>query len=197
MQVRCVLFPRREIAAIGIAPLTSMYFFGPERRAGVDDFRDAVHDSDGLRMVNGSGERLWRPLRNPPSVADLGLRRREPALLRPDPARPRLRALPGRRGPLRARARAPGSSRAKAGAAARSCWSSCRAATSSPTTSSPSGGPRRRCAPESRAHLHLPPDLGARPSPRSCRSPASSPPAAASRSSTPASGSSSSTSTSA
>ena len=42
-----------------------MYFFGPERRAGVDDFRDAVHDSDGLRIVNGSGERLWRPLRNP------------------------------------------------------------------------------------------------------------------------------------
>ena len=42
-----------------------MYFFGPERRAGIDDFRDAVHDSDGLRMVNGRGERLWRPLRNP------------------------------------------------------------------------------------------------------------------------------------
>jgi glucans biosynthesis protein len=68
MQVRCVLFPRREIAAIGIAPLTSMYFFGPESRAGIDDFRDAVHDSEGLRMVNGSGERLWRPLRNPSSV---------------------------------------------------------------------------------------------------------------------------------
>lgn len=68
MTIRSVLFPRREIAAIGIAPLTSMYFFGPERRAGVDDFRDAVHDSDGLRMVNGRGERLWRPLRNPPSL---------------------------------------------------------------------------------------------------------------------------------
>jgi glucans biosynthesis protein len=68
MQVRCMLFPRREITSIGIAPLTSMYFFGPESRAGVDDFRDAVHDSDGLRMVNGSGERLWRPLRNPPRV---------------------------------------------------------------------------------------------------------------------------------
>ena len=65
MTIRSVLFPRREIKAIGIAPLTSMYYFGPERRAGVDDFRDAVHDSDGLRIVNGSGERLWRPLRNP------------------------------------------------------------------------------------------------------------------------------------
>ena len=45
-----------------------MYFFGPENRANVDDFRDAVHDSDGLRIVNGFGERLWRPLRNPSSV---------------------------------------------------------------------------------------------------------------------------------
>ena len=104
MQVRAVLFPRREIATVGIAPLTSMYFFGPERRAGVDDFRDAVHDSDGLRIVNGKGERLWRPLRNPPRLADLVLRRREPAGLRADPAGARFRALPGRRGPLRAAA---------------------------------------------------------------------------------------------
>jgi glucans biosynthesis protein len=68
MQIRAQLFPRRAISQVGIAPLTSMYFFGPERRAGVDDFRDAVHDSDGLRMVTGSGERLWRPLRNPTSI---------------------------------------------------------------------------------------------------------------------------------
>jgi glucans biosynthesis protein len=65
MRIQTVLFPRRDIASIGIAPLTSMYYFGPESRADVDDFRDAVHDSDGLRMVNGHGERLWRPLRNP------------------------------------------------------------------------------------------------------------------------------------
>ncbi len=68
MQLRVVLFPRRDINAVGIAPLTSMYFFGPESRTGIDDFRNAVHDSDGLRMVNGSGERLWRPLRNPPAI---------------------------------------------------------------------------------------------------------------------------------
>ncbi len=68
MDIESVLFPRVEITTAGIAPLTSMYFFGPESRAGVDDFRDAVHDSDGLRMINGLGERLWRPLRNPPKV---------------------------------------------------------------------------------------------------------------------------------
>ncbi len=68
MEIESVLFPRVEITEAGIAPLTSMYFFGPERRAGVDDFRDAVHDSDGLRIVNGTGERVWRPLRNPPQI---------------------------------------------------------------------------------------------------------------------------------
>jgi periplasmic glucans biosynthesis protein len=68
MHVRALLFPRVDIEKIGIAPLTSMYFFGPERRAGIDDFRDAVHDSCGLRIINGGGERLWRPLRNPASV---------------------------------------------------------------------------------------------------------------------------------
>jgi glucans biosynthesis protein len=67
MRIQNVLFPRRDIASVGIAPLTSMYFFGPESRARIDDFRDAVHDSDGLRMINGHGERLWRPLRNPPA----------------------------------------------------------------------------------------------------------------------------------
>ncbi len=66
--IRSVLFPRTEITEVGIAPLTSMYFFGPENRAGIDDFRDAVHDSHGLAMSNGNGERLWRPLSNPPSV---------------------------------------------------------------------------------------------------------------------------------
>jgi glucans biosynthesis protein len=68
MEVRSVLFPRVEIAAAGIAPLTSMYYFGPDRRTHVEDFRDAVHDSSGLRMVNGAGERIWRPLRNPGEV---------------------------------------------------------------------------------------------------------------------------------
>ncbi|MEC9310575.1 MAG: glucan biosynthesis protein, partial [Pseudomonadota bacterium] len=30
-----------------------------------DDFRPAVHDSDGLLIENGNGETLWRPLANP------------------------------------------------------------------------------------------------------------------------------------
>lgn len=68
MQIRSTLFPRREITEIGIAPLTSMYLFGPGRRARVDDFRNGVHDSEGLQMITGEGERLWRPLNNPRRV---------------------------------------------------------------------------------------------------------------------------------
>ena len=65
VQTRCTLFPRVEIDRVGIAPLTSMFLFGPQWRAGMDDFRDAVHDSEGLQMITGRGERLWRPLVNP------------------------------------------------------------------------------------------------------------------------------------
>jgi periplasmic glucans biosynthesis protein len=59
------LHPRVQIEQPGLATLTSMYFFGPNDRGGVDDFRPAVHDSDGLAMQNGRGEQLWRPLSNP------------------------------------------------------------------------------------------------------------------------------------
>ena len=63
--VKSVLFPRKEIKSFGIAPLTSMYHFSPTRRNNVDDYRNAVHDSNGLAMFSGSGARLWRPLNNP------------------------------------------------------------------------------------------------------------------------------------
>lgn len=68
MEVRCRLFPRRELGDLGLAPLSSMYFFGPARRSGIDDIRDAVHDSDGLQIITGRGERLWRPLANPSTL---------------------------------------------------------------------------------------------------------------------------------
>lgn len=65
MLVQAVLFPRVELAELGLAPGTSMYMFSPSERGGVDDFRPQVHDSDGLLVVNGRGEHLWRPLANP------------------------------------------------------------------------------------------------------------------------------------
>jgi glucans biosynthesis protein len=63
--VQSTLFPRRDLPNVGIAPLTSMFLFSGMDRARISDFRPAVHDSDGLGVLNGWGERLWRPLNNP------------------------------------------------------------------------------------------------------------------------------------
>ncbi|MGI9451139.1 MAG: glucan biosynthesis protein [Geminicoccaceae bacterium] len=63
-EVKAVLFPRRAIEKLGIAPLTSMFMFGENKGRQFDDFRPELHDSDGLLINNGSGEWLWRPLSN-------------------------------------------------------------------------------------------------------------------------------------
>ena len=62
--VSCVLFTRRAVAKLGIAPLTSMFLYGENRARTFDDFRPEVHDSDGLMLHAGNGEWLWRPLQN-------------------------------------------------------------------------------------------------------------------------------------
>ena len=59
------LFPRVDIDQAGVAPLTSMFLFDGNERNRVDDWRPAVHDSDGLLMLTGHGETLWRQLNNP------------------------------------------------------------------------------------------------------------------------------------
>jgi periplasmic glucans biosynthesis protein len=68
MDVEMTLYPRAELKEVGLAPLTSMFFFAPHDRVGTDDFRPAVHDSDGLAIWNGRGEWLWRPLTNPETL---------------------------------------------------------------------------------------------------------------------------------
>jgi glucans biosynthesis protein len=68
IDVEMTLYPRVELKQVGLAPLTSMFFFSPHDRVGIDDFRPAVHDSDGLAISNGRGEWLWRPLNNPETL---------------------------------------------------------------------------------------------------------------------------------
>jgi glucans biosynthesis protein len=63
--VEMALYPRVDIDQAGIGTLTSMFFFDANDRVGVDDFRPAVHDSDGLAIRTGRNEELWRPLTNP------------------------------------------------------------------------------------------------------------------------------------
>lgn len=63
--VEAVLVFRRSVGRLGVAPLTAMYQCGENDRRVCDDWRPEIHDADGLSIVTGAGERIWRPLANP------------------------------------------------------------------------------------------------------------------------------------
>ncbi len=65
IDVKAQLYLRENVSKLGIAPLTSMYFFGENQRPQIEDYRPEVHDSDGLSIQSGTGEWIWRPLVNP------------------------------------------------------------------------------------------------------------------------------------
>lgn len=65
IDVKARLFLREGVGKLGIAPLTSMFFFGENQHAPKEDYRPEVHDSDGLLVHSGTGEWIWRPLLNP------------------------------------------------------------------------------------------------------------------------------------
>ena len=65
IEVKARLFLRENVSRLGVAPLTTMYFFGENQRSARDDYRPEVHDSDGLSIQSGTGEWIWRPLVNP------------------------------------------------------------------------------------------------------------------------------------
>lgn len=67
IDVEANLFVRKDIAKLGISPMTSMYWFSEYDKSYQLEWRRGAHDSDGLAMWSGTGERIWRPLVNPPS----------------------------------------------------------------------------------------------------------------------------------
>ncbi|WP_082491116.1 glucan biosynthesis protein [Aureimonas sp. Leaf454] len=68
MDVTNRFFLREDIERLGIAALTSMYWYSETDKLRRIDWRPEVHDSDGLAIWSGNGERLWRPLNNPDRV---------------------------------------------------------------------------------------------------------------------------------
>ena len=68
MDIENHLFLRQDIERMGIAPLTSMFWYAEYGREKIADWRPEVHDSDGLAIWNGAGERIWRPLNNPTRI---------------------------------------------------------------------------------------------------------------------------------
>ncbi|MGO9587397.1 MAG: glucan biosynthesis protein, partial [Limisphaerales bacterium] len=78
---------RLPIRTVGLAPLTSMFWFGKNSERKFDDYRPEVHDTDGLLARLDGGDLLWRPLDNPavmrhqvfsaPNIRGFGLFQRE------------------------------------------------------------------------------------------------------------------------
>lgn len=68
MDMAVRFFARDAIARVGLAPLTSMFWYDEINRLSAPDWRPEIHDTDGLAIHTGAGERLWRPLNNPPRV---------------------------------------------------------------------------------------------------------------------------------
>jgi glucans biosynthesis protein len=58
----------KPLASLGMAPLTSMFWYGENSERKFDDYRPEVHDSDGLLMQLDGDETLWRPLDNGPTM---------------------------------------------------------------------------------------------------------------------------------
>ena len=54
---------------LGVAPLTSMFLFGSNQPSPALNYRPALHDSNGLSILAGNGEWIWRPLNNPKHLA--------------------------------------------------------------------------------------------------------------------------------
>jgi glucans biosynthesis protein len=68
MDVDAALYPRKPIERLGIAPLTSMFQCGENDRRIANDWRPEIHDSDGLSLLTGASEWIWRPLVNPVGI---------------------------------------------------------------------------------------------------------------------------------
>lgn len=62
MKIKATLHLRKAVKMLGIAPFSSMFWFGENSHPKPYDFRPEVHDSDGLQVEIEGGPSIWRPL---------------------------------------------------------------------------------------------------------------------------------------
>jgi periplasmic glucans biosynthesis protein len=62
MDVEAELTLRQPVQQLGLAPFSSMFWYGENTHPKPFDFRPEIHDSDGLLMQLRNGEHHWRPL---------------------------------------------------------------------------------------------------------------------------------------
>jgi periplasmic glucans biosynthesis protein len=65
IDTEATIFARSAIDHVGMSAMQATFFFAANRRRNVDDMRPAVHEINGLQMLNGRGEWIWRPVSNP------------------------------------------------------------------------------------------------------------------------------------
>jgi len=69
VDVQSKIYLRDNVGKLGVAPLTSMFLFGPNQPSPIVNYRPELHDSNGLSIHAGNGEWIWRPLNNPKHLA--------------------------------------------------------------------------------------------------------------------------------
>lgn len=60
--VKGTIFMRKPVKSLGLAPFSSMFWYGENSHPKPYDFRPEVHDSDGLQIEVEGGPSIWRPL---------------------------------------------------------------------------------------------------------------------------------------
>ena len=69
VDVQAKVYLRDKVGKLGVAPLTSMFLYGPNQPSPIVNYRPSLHDSNGLSIHAGNGEWIWRPLNNPKHLA--------------------------------------------------------------------------------------------------------------------------------
>lgn len=64
-EIEARLYARKDVKRLGVSPFSSMFWYGKHSPVKGADWRPQIHDSDGLAILTGVGERIWRPLNNP------------------------------------------------------------------------------------------------------------------------------------
>ncbi|MDR2982943.1 MAG: glucan biosynthesis protein [Puniceicoccales bacterium] len=61
-EVEATVFFRESVDRVGLAPFSSMYWYGENSLKKPSDFRPEVHDSDGVIVQETTGRTWWRPI---------------------------------------------------------------------------------------------------------------------------------------
>jgi glucans biosynthesis protein len=65
MDTEATIFARAAMDHVGVGSMQASFLHGSGRGRATDDVRSGAHDVNGLQMLNGREEWIWRPVKNP------------------------------------------------------------------------------------------------------------------------------------